>query len=325
MAVTETRPIGTPTIQTRTAVNLTAAKAEWLAERRTYVGATDVAAILGVHPYTSAHDVWLDKKGLKDDESNVPMRLGVHIEGFIAKEYQNLTGGKVRKSRLYRHAKYGFCACNPDRDIVLTHEGHTYKGLLECKSVGHWASKNFGQDGSDQIPEHYLVQVMWQLIITRADFVHLAALIDNRELRIFTYTLHPELSGIAHVFPQDTVRSAFTRVVKWWQCHVEGDVEPPLSGHDSDTEWMQDRRKGYDNGVKVLTDDETDRECVLLRRSTKRKERADFVVAERKNRIKAYMAQHGASELDSSVGPFTYKLNVKGVASFKTPFTTSNA
>lgn len=308
-------------VRTKTAKTMTSAKAAWLKDRRSYLGATDAAAVLGVHPYRSPHDVWLEKNGLAEVEETVAMRHGTWVEAFIASEYQRTSGVKVRKSKLYRHPKFPQFACNPDREIIV--DGR--RGLLECKSVGHWASKNFGQDGSDQIPEHYLIQVMWQLMVTGAEFVHLAALIDTRELRVFTYTLNPELSEIAHVFPREMVQNVASHCGAWWKRHMVEGVEPPMSGLKSDTEYLQGQAGACAKGASTNTDEATDRECVKLGPALKRLARAELVVNERKNRIKKYMADERVDALESTVGYFTWKTNVKGVASFKHPFTGGNA
>jgi putative phage-type endonuclease len=310
-----------PSVRTRTAKGETAAKQKWLEQRRSYIGATDAAAILGVNPYSSAHDVWLSKKGLTKDETNIAMRHGTYIETFIAAEYERQSGVKVYRSKTYTHPKFPFFGCNPDREIVLNGR----RGLLECKSVGYWASKNFGQDGSDQVPEHYMIQCLWQLLVSGMDFVQLVALVDNRELRVFTYSLLPELSEIAHIFPKELAQAAFARCGRFWKENVLADVEPEMSGHDSDTEWLKDLRPSYDNGQLTNSDEATDIQCSKLEVSIKRLNRAQEVVNERKNRIKKFMADRQASALESSVGLFTWKTNVKGVATFNTPFRSGRA
>lgn len=310
-----------PSVATKIAKTETKAKIAWLEERKTYIGATDAAAICGVNPYQSPHDVWLAKKGLVKDESNIAMRHGTYIETFIAQEFQAKSGHKVYKSKTYRHKDHPWAACNPDRELRINGEF----GLLECKSVGFWASKNFGQDGADQIPEHYAIQIMWQLIVTGAKFVILAALVDNRELRTFTYTLDPALSANAHVFPPELVQSVLRRCKKFWEQNVTADVEPLMTGHDSDTEWIQQERATYENGQLTNTDEATDEYCTRLEKAARRKKRAEYVEAELKNRIKRFMAEQGASELESSVGIFTFRTNIKGTAMFKTPFTSNRA
>lgn len=314
-----------PSISTRTARTETKAKQAWLEERRTYLGATDISAIMGINPYQSPHDVWLAKKGLKEDESKIAMRVGTYLEPFIAKEFEHQHSVKVRRSRLYRHSRFGFLACNPDREFTLDVDGVKVPALLECKSVGYFASANFGQDGSDQIPEHYMMQILWQMIVTGRKVVALAALVDNRELRVFYYTLDPNYSGWAHVFDEVTAKRVFNFAIRWWAEHIEGDKEPEMTGHESDHTYLQKVRPSYENGLLTNADEETDALCVRLGKAKTRLSRAEYAAAELANRIKAYMAKERVSELETTVGTFTWKTNTRGIAVFKTPFTSNKA
>jgi putative phage-type endonuclease len=304
------------------------ARAEWLEERKTYLGATDVSAILGLNPYETAHNVWLRKRGLiEEKESTLPMELGIYLEPFIARKFAEKTGYRLTKSKTYRDKKFEFLACNPDREYRIKVEGKSYRGGVELKSVGHWAAQNFGSDGSDAVPEHYLIQVLWQLVIARFDFVHLVALIDNRELRVYTYTLNPELSSVGHVFPKEEAVKLYNAAIAWWRKHMEAGIEPELSGHDADTRWAQSERQseGYPNDRLAYADDKTESEVLNLRRAIKRLDRAKTAEAERKNRIRHYMAQNKADILSTSQGKFTWKLDKNGQARFRTPFSSEKA
>lgn len=310
-----------PSIRTQTAKNATPSKTEWLKERLTYLGATDVSAIVGLNPYQSSHDVWLLKKGLLSVPETIPMRAGTYMETFIAQEFQRENQVKCLRSRTYKHGTYSFLACNPDREI----KWNGIDAILECKNVGHWASKNFGQDGSDQIPEHYLIQIMWQLLITKKDLVVLAALIDNRELRTYFYSFNPEYSQWAHIFDKEAGSRLFNFAIGWWNRHILGDVEPDLSGSESDERFVKHERATYENGQLVNTDEATEKECLRLGKAIKRYERATMVLNESKNRIKQFMATNKASTLESGAGFFTWKTNAKGVAVFKTPYKSGRA
>jgi len=60
--------------------------------RRKVVGGGDVAAIVGVHPYKTAHDVWLEKLGLAVIEENEAMYWGKVLEPVILAEYERREG-----------------------------------------------------------------------------------------------------------------------------------------------------------------------------------------------------------------------------------------
>ena len=57
---------------------------QWLADRKKAIGASDVAAILGVSPWASGWDVWADKTDrLERWEGNEQTRLGQFFEPSV--------------------------------------------------------------------------------------------------------------------------------------------------------------------------------------------------------------------------------------------------
>ena len=59
------------------------------------IGGSDIAAILGISPYRSVVEVWLDKVNqAKANEfpDALPMRLGHFLEPFVVQEYERVTG-----------------------------------------------------------------------------------------------------------------------------------------------------------------------------------------------------------------------------------------
>ena len=66
---------------------------QWLAERRQRIGATDVSAIMGVNPYSTAYDVWLDKTGkLEPWDGNDATSIGNILEPSILDEAERRWG-----------------------------------------------------------------------------------------------------------------------------------------------------------------------------------------------------------------------------------------
>jgi predicted phage-related endonuclease len=53
--------------------------------RTSFLGGSDIGAILGVSKYRSAMDIWLEKTGKKvDRKDNFALRFGSFAESFIA-------------------------------------------------------------------------------------------------------------------------------------------------------------------------------------------------------------------------------------------------
>jgi len=164
-------------------------KQEWLRELKNYIGGTDLASIFGLSPYRTALDVYLDKTS--DDigeESSPAMKWGSLLEDVVAKEYAEVTGYnlEIEPNVLY-HPKYKFLGANIDR------WADNKKHVLECKTAGFTKTKEWGEEGTDQVPESYLVQVAYYAAICNVPKVDIAVLIGGQDFRIHTYARNREL------------------------------------------------------------------------------------------------------------------------------------
>jgi putative phage-type endonuclease len=162
---------------------------EWLRERRNYLGGSDLGAIAGLNPYHTALDVYLDKTG--DDireETNAAMRWGNLLEDVVAKAYSEDTGKMVWKwIQPIKHKEYPFLAANIDRWVG------DREYVLECKTAGFNKGKEWGEVGTDQIPESYLIQCAYYASICDVPKVDIAVLIGGQDFRIYTYVRNMEL------------------------------------------------------------------------------------------------------------------------------------
>ena len=72
------------------------ARDRWRDARRPYLGASDVAAVLGLHPYRSALECYHDKTTVKPDEDNQFKRWGRIVEPYVGEDVARQVG------RIYR-------------------------------------------------------------------------------------------------------------------------------------------------------------------------------------------------------------------------------
>lgn len=185
---------------------------EQLIERRTRVGASDVASILGVNPYGTAYDTWLDKRGmLKDWEGNEATGLGNDLEPVILKYAESQFGALVTGEVFF--AEDLPLASSLDARLVDT------KTPLDAKTAGLVGPLvgNWGPDDSDEIPEQYIVQLQAQMVCTGADIAHLAALIGGRGFAKFTVRRSRPLCDL------------IAERVRWFWDLVEAGTPPPES------------------------------------------------------------------------------------------------
>lgn len=158
---------------------------EWLRERKSYIGGSDIGCILGLSPYKSALDVFLEKTTDAIDESlSEAAYWGIACEDLVAQEYAKRTGLKVEKpAGLFRHPEHKFLAANIDRWVV----GGDQTFVLECKTAGFHKGREWGEEGTNQIPQLYLCQVAYYAAICDVPKVDIAVLIGGQSFRMYTY------------------------------------------------------------------------------------------------------------------------------------------
>jgi putative phage-type endonuclease len=164
---------------------------EWLDARRKGIGGSDAGAILGVNKYKTPLDVYLDNTGQAPDiEDNDAMYWGRALEDIVAYEYAKRTGKKVRRNNaILVHPEHKFMLANLDREIVGE------PGILEIKTAAR--ADDWGEPGSDEVPESYLAQVMHYMAVTGAQFADIAVLIAGRKFQ--TYTIQRDDQLIEHM------------------------------------------------------------------------------------------------------------------------------
>lgn len=177
--------------------------------RRTGLGGTDIARVLGLSRFGGPMDVYLEKIGqaapLIETE---PMRWGKLLEPAIAEEYARKTGRVVRRGADFlRHPVYPEFFANIDRWSLLK---GTPKRVLELKASSTFSADDFGEEHTDQVPGDYLAQGMWYGFVTGSEVVDLAVLIGGNKHRVYTIPRDEELVADmeerAHAFWDDTQR-----------------------------------------------------------------------------------------------------------------------
>jgi putative phage-type endonuclease len=193
--------------------------------RASFIGGSDVAALLGLSKHRSALDVWLEKTGKRvDRKDSFALRFGSFAESFIANEYALLTGESVIDHPYgIAHPEYSFCVGHIDR-FILDQSGLPLVGpdgrlnakkLLECKTANYFSQSDWGEPGTDAIPLPYLCQCLWYLGITNLPEIDVAVLLGGSDLRVYTITRDIEIESLM-----------FEKAVFFWTEHVQKDIRP---------------------------------------------------------------------------------------------------
>ena len=143
---------------------------EWLAARRSRIGGSDIAQVLGVSRWGDAYSLWCEKTGQVESERPVSPLLesGHYIEQAAASWYMDHRipdGLAVRNSGTWAHRDWDWQLANPDRLIVPNvRTDKDPAGILEIKYAPNSADK-FGDDGTDVVPANYWCQVQWYMSV----------------------------------------------------------------------------------------------------------------------------------------------------------------
>ncbi len=151
----------------------------WLELRRTGLGGSDVAAAMGLSPFTSRYALWLDKigepTGVVETE---PMEWGHRLEEPIARAFADKTGFETWfQPVMLRSRTHHFALANPDRFTV---DGDGV-AIVEIKNVGNHRASEW-QDGP---PLHYRMQGQWYLAVSGLRRVYYAVLVGGQNLVIY--------------------------------------------------------------------------------------------------------------------------------------------
>lgn len=187
--------------------------AEALALRKGYLGGSDCAAALGLSPWKTALELFHEKRGLESpDEPSEPMRWGTLLEPVIRQEYASRTGRQVTvPAEPLVHSQFPFMCANVDG---LTHDGR----LLEVKTAR--TAAQWGVPGTDEIPQHYLLQVQHYLAVTALPVADVAVLVGGCEYRQYEIPADLELQLLLIDAERD-----------FWRCVETG--SPPALDFDS--------------------------------------------------------------------------------------------
>ncbi|WP_250866194.1 YqaJ viral recombinase family protein [Caballeronia sp. INSB1] len=194
---------------------------EWLAVRRTGIGGSDAAAAVGLNPYKSQLELWMEKTGRdheleKPDPNDTthPVFWGTLLEPIVAAAYTQQTGNRVRKvNAVLRHPTIPFMLANLDREVV----GGAEVQLLECKTAGEFGARRWREG----VPEYVQLQVQHQLAVTGKQAAHVAVLLCGQKLDVHPIERDDEL--IARLIELEA---------RFWQ-FVESDTPPPADGSGS--------------------------------------------------------------------------------------------
>ena len=173
-------------------IHLFRTRIEWLEARKSFIGGSDAAAVIGQSPYKSNVELWEEKSGLREPEDisgKAYVQYGTKAEQYLRElfrldfpEYQL----DYQPGNLWTNEKFPWAHASLDGWLT---DPDGRRGVWECKT-GNISSKVTASWWDDRIPQQYYCQVLHYLMVTEFDFVVLKAQLRYPGEDRFTVTKH---------------------------------------------------------------------------------------------------------------------------------------
>lgn len=285
--------------------------------RKTGIGASEIAAVIGLNPYCSALEVWMEKTGRKAPfGGNEATGWGEKLEPLIADAYAERFRVELVElqdpHKTIRHPEYPWALASPDRLIVGDGAecgfslGHKVAAGLEIKTAGRGTARDWGESGSE-IPIAYQAQIVWSMMVTGIEQWNVAVLLCGNEMRTYSVRFDPILSAKLLSIGED-----------FWKNHVAADVRPEPD-HSESARKMLGILFPEDTRPDLLEAGEAEEGLIqglalAERQLAEDQKRADEI----KNRLIAAIGD--APGVSGISGTVTYKANKNGRRSLRKKF-----
>lgn len=262
-------------------------RATWLAERRNGIGASDVAAIIGLSPWTSRYSLWADKAELLPDNNkgSEAMEFGLRAEAMLAGYFTDRTGLYVAGEQMQcTHPEHGWMRCSLDG---LAFDSPDAVSILDALAAVEFKTTSDGPDAwAEQVPLHYAAQATWTSIVTGFDTVmfgvlHLA--FGRPTFRVYEFTPAADDKALL-------IREASS----FWHDHVMTGVPPDTDGTDATTNALRAAFPGDDDldAIEAQADLVTAHARIVANKE--RIKTCEQIIADAENQIRAALGDHTA-------------------------------
>lgn len=242
------------------------------ADRTKYLGGSDVAAILGISPWRTPLDVYLDKvegRQPEDPSKAKIFRRGARMEPYILDLLTEENGIEiVARGQRYRDTTHDFIAAEIDAEAATGEN-------IEAKSANQFAAKNWGAEWTDEIPVYYTAQAMHGMMVHPAPATIFPVLIGSDDFRVYRVERDDE-----------TIELIRAKEVEFWSRIERKDPPPP--SQVSDILRMFER----DSGTSIEATDDIVAAYNLLKGLKKEIKLLEADKEEQEERIKLFLAEH---------------------------------
>lgn len=190
---------------------------DWMEHRRKGIGASESAALLGVHPYISAFSLWESKISEPKPDEDVEDRRadGLLMEPRVLQKYARKTGRAVLPSPgLVHHPKHPTMIATPDALVDFDNR----RGPLEAKWLDNYRA-------DDEIPVYIQVQQQQQIACLDAQIGSIAILGSFRSFHWMDADRN-----------QAFIDLLIEKIQEFWEKHVIPGIPPAADGSKATAE-----------------------------------------------------------------------------------------
>ncbi len=210
------------------------ARRSWLESRRTGLGGSDIAAVLGLSPFATPHDVWLDKLGkAPQQEETEAMKWGIYNEEAAARRYADTHGVPLTKGGFIRDMEHPYLCGTPDYIDTANNV------LVEIKCPASWTIKSW----NGELPVYYWAQMQHYMYLTGMRNAVLVTYSDGRMYKEWPVT-----------YDEQWYLATRERLHEWWITHIIGLVEPERTDLPPTADPNADALVADDNLARVYAD-----------------------------------------------------------------------
>lgn len=209
---------------------------KWLKARNMGIGGSDAGSIMGLNPYKSPFQLWMEKTGQINQEDlsdNEYVYWGTVLEEAVARRFTEVTGKKVRQRGTLQSGEYPFMLANVDRMVIGEDAG------LECKTANAFSSRKW--DG-DEIPDSYYCQCLHYMAVTGCPKWYIAVLVGGNHF------IWKEISR-----NEEDIQALIKAESEFWD-KVQKKEMPPVDWTMSCADALKE--KFHDNGEEMELPDE---------------------------------------------------------------------
>ena len=189
-------------------------KSAWLEFRQNGIGASEIATVMGLNQYKSAHQLFYEKvEGAPEQEDSIAMFMGRYNEDSIADLWQYWESDQITMMQNYNEKKIvrkcrkiNAYLINPQHphlfaslDRVINKNGTDKEQALELKTISAFSADQW----ISGIPPQYIVQLQQQLLVADLEEGELCILKDGRYMEVYSFSRNEEI--INSIIEQSTL------------------------------------------------------------------------------------------------------------------------